>query len=100
MVDYGWAGRYVALNCSPEEITRDRLSKLVPNRKQNRGRRPTILTVDSEDSKERWLWKKHPDFFSQQEKRKLLGKVVDILVKRTTSIRGITTSIGRRGGDQ
>ena len=51
--------------------------------RHNRGRRPTILTVDSEDSKERWIWKKHPDSFSPQEKRKLLGKVVEILVKVT-----------------
>ena len=72
-VDYRWAGRYVALNCSPEEITRDKLSKLIPFRKHNRCRWPTILTVDREDSKERWLWKKHSDSFSPQEKRKILG---------------------------
>ena len=82
-VDYGWAGRYIALNCSPQEIAKDKLSKLVPFRKQNRGKRPTILTVDCEDKKERWCWSRHPNTFSPAEKRKLLGKVVEILVKVT-----------------
>merc|ERR1711867_66077 len=70
-------------SCSLQEIAKDKLSKLVPFRKQNRGKRPTILTVDCEDSKERWCWSRHPNTFSTPEKQKLLGKVVWILVKVT-----------------
>ena len=81
-VDYKWAGLYVALNSTQQEVNRDEMDSLVPVRRFNNGPRPGISNA-SKTSSNSWRWTRSPDTFSEEEKRKLLGKVVEIATVTT-----------------
>ena len=70
---------------SQEEINKAGLSNLIPYRLARRGKRPTILTVEEDERRQRWGWKKAPGSFTEEEKRRLLARVVRIMVRETFS---------------
>ena len=81
-VDYVWAGLYIALNCTQGEVYTSELDGIVPYRRFKNGTRPGINNVNK-NSKNSWKWPKDPEKYSEEEKKKILGKVVEIAVKCT-----------------
>ena len=82
-IDYTWASKYIALNMSRIEVIREDLQTLVPKKIAKTGSKPTVLTVDMDESKERWKFYKDPGKFNKEEKKRVMGKVCEILVKVT-----------------
>ena len=89
-VDYVWAGKYLAMTCSPVEIAESGLSEVVPKRKYKRGTRPGITTKETAGKKKegeeeekltKWIFDRVD--FTEEEKRKLLGKVIEVAVRTT-----------------
>ena len=81
-VDYVWAGLYIALNCTQGDVYTSGLDDIIPYRRFNHGPRPGIDNVNK-NSKNSWKWPKDPEKYSEVEKRKILGKVVEIAVRCT-----------------
>ena len=80
-VDYLWAAKYIAMSCSQDEIDRCGLHRIVPRRKSKKGTRPTIVGVDIEEKVSKWKFLKTT--FTEDEKKELLAKVVEVAVKTT-----------------
>ena len=83
-VDYKWAGLYIALNSTQQEVNRDNLDSLVPVRRYRQGPRPGISNA-SKSSEGSWRWTRSPNNFTAEKKKKLLGKVVEIATRTTFS---------------
>ena len=47
------------------------------------GNKPTVLTVDDESKKQRWKWRKSPGSYTDDDKKRLLGKVMEVMVVAT-----------------
>ena len=80
-VDYVWAGKYIALTCSPQEIDRCGLTDIVPIRRHKKGTRPGITGEKEEEKETKWRFKRMD--FTEGEKRMLLAKVIEISIKTT-----------------
>ena len=48
-VDYHWASIYLALNMTREQVIREDLGMLVPRRRSNQGKDPTVLTIETDE---------------------------------------------------
>ena len=97
-VDYVWAGLYIALNSSQGDVYTSGLDGIIPYRRFNYGPRPGIDNVNK-NSKNCWKWPKDQMKYSEEEKTRLLGKVVEIAVKctfETNFYQWEGCSIGRR----
>ena len=89
-VDYKWAGKFIASNMSQEDINLEGLSNIVPRRRKIFGVRPGSTTQELYSKKEyteertekkgKSKWREVTRELSAKEKRKLLGKVVEIEV--------------------
>ena len=65
-------------------MRKERLWGVVPDRKKGaRGARPTVLTNYTDEQKTRWQWRKNPKHYNEAEKRRLIGKVVEIMIRAT-----------------
>ena len=61
-INYDWALRYLALTMEPREIVEAKVQSFLPRRQAQPGsktekpggKKPTILTVDSEEKIQRW----------------------------------------------
>ena len=82
-IDYVLAAKYIALNMEQHQITRKNLQGIVPRRIATSGSRPTVLTCGDDEKKERWKFFRDPEEYTEKEKKKLMGKVTEILVKTT-----------------
>ena len=82
-VDWTWASVYVALNMTQVEINKEGLQDLVPRRLAKTGRRPTVLTAVEDEKRTRWIWKKPPKFLIKEDRRRILGKVIEIMIRTT-----------------
>ena len=82
------ATRYIAINCTPGEVSQAGLHKFLPRRKSNRGRKPTTATPEvtkrktkeeqeSGDTESSWI-DKDLEGISDRDMRKIVGKVVEI----------------------
>ena len=89
-VDYRWAGKYIALTCTPKEIEESGLYDIVPVRKYKPGTRPGITGAEAmsrkkegaeEENATKWSFRRI--LFTEKEKKMLLAKVVEIAVKTT-----------------
>ena len=47
------------------------------------GSRPTVLTAKDDLLRERWVFHRNPKNYREEDKRRLLGRVTEILVKAT-----------------
>ena len=81
-MDTKWASLYLALTCSQAEITRSCLADVVPSRRYKFGQRPGIENV-SDESPGAWKWFKAPETYTEEDKRRLLGKLVEVAVRTT-----------------
>ena len=83
-INYTWAVIYLALDLSKAEIKRRGLEKLVPVKKERRGRPPTILSIGEDvKSQERWKFVKPTTFFTSEEKAKVMESVLEIMILTT-----------------
>ena len=78
-VDYRWATIYLKLTMTNLEIVDAKVEGLLP-RKIN-GRKATIRTVEADEKEERWWWPKPVTLMTKDEKKRLIGCVVEQLVK-------------------
>ena len=58
-IDWKWAAIYLALSLPEEEINSRGLKKIIPKRRCKKGRRPNILSIDTDTNKDRWVFIKH-----------------------------------------
>ena len=84
-IDYKWATKYIALNMKKHEITRADLHRIVPQKLAKYGSRPTVLTWEEDEKRERWKYTRDPNKLTDKEKKKVMGMVTEILVKTTFS---------------
>ena len=86
-IDYRMAGILVAANMTQEQIEREKLSEIVPRRKSKQGVRPGPTTEElyrkrkfdeDGDEIEESKWRVVRRKLTRQDKRKLIGKVVEI----------------------
>ena len=89
-VDYIWAAKYIAMTCSREEIRGSKLEGIVPVRKYRKGTSPGVTSVEAKGKKKEGekeeiatKWKFSRTDFTEQEKRELLAKVVEVAVRTT-----------------
>ena len=68
---------------TPEHIVKEGLGELIPRRKENRNRKtnPTVLTVELNESSDRWKWYQPPVRFTEEEKLVIMAKVTEIMVQ-------------------
>ena len=77
------ATMYLALTHTQAEINRRGLSRLVPTRRFKYGSRPQISRVMDDEKGDRWKWGRNVDSFSEEEKRTIMGHVVETMVMAT-----------------
>ena len=65
---------YVGLTHTPEEIARKDLTDIAPTRLTKGGpNAPTVLTLETEDKKPRWVPKKPVGEYDENDRKRLLG---------------------------
>jgi hypothetical protein len=88
-VEWQEAGRYIAINCTEEEIEQSGLEELVPRRTTVRGRKPKMVYLDTEEAERKGpdgkkvkvpKWEKVRDPRNEDEKKKIMTKVMKIAV--------------------
>ena len=86
-MDYRWAIIYLKLTMTPSDIVDAELQGLLPRRVRNQGRKPTILSYETDEVKEgkprkdRWWFPKPPKLFTNEEKKSVTGCVIEQLVR-------------------
>ena len=80
-VDITWATIYCALNTTYLDIVREDLASLIPKRRSNKGTPPSVTTVETDESKDRWKWFEPPDYFTEEEKAKVLQIMITTTFK-------------------
>jgi hypothetical protein len=89
--DVNWeeAGRYVAINCTDDEIEQSNLDELVPKRTTNKGRKPKMVYLDTEEAERKGpdgkkvkvpKWENVREPRDENERRLLMAKVMKIAV--------------------
>ena len=81
-IDYKWASMYIALTCTQAEINQCSLEDVVPVRRYRTGARPQVENV-SDSSPGSWRWYRDPSHYSREDRRRLLGKLVEVAVRTT-----------------
>ena len=56
---------------------------MIPRRKAQSGKRPTVLTYYKEEQEPRWLWSKHPEKLSQEDQNRVMAEVIRIMINTT-----------------
>ena len=82
-VNWKWAAIYAALAFPELEILRQGLADVVPRRKAKSGGEPTVLTVTTDDKKCRWKFHKAPETYNEEEKRRVMAKVIEGMILGT-----------------
>ena len=99
-VDWRWASIYVALNHTRDQIISEGLANIIPfrvtkNGRQYNGTYPTVKTVYEDQKNEqqreqnpdeagtRWKWHRDPKQYKEEDRRRILGKVVESLTIAT-----------------
>ena len=77
----GWATLYVALNMTEGEICREKINHLILVKRSKMEKRPTILTIYNDEKNCRWKWSKDPSTYSENQKKRVMAQVVQIMVK-------------------
>ena len=80
-IDYRWATIYLRLTMSPHEIVDSKMQGIMPRKLSKFGKKPTIRTVNKDEKEERWWWPKPVTFLTPEERKKVMGCVVEQLVK-------------------
>ena len=81
-VDNVWARLYIALNGTQVDVYTSGLDGIIPYKRFKNGPWPGIDNINK-NSKNIRKWLNEPEKNSEAEKRKILGKVVEIAVKCT-----------------
>ena len=86
-MDYRWASIYVALTNTRDRVIGKGLANIIPSRRKNNGKNPrgTPPTVFIDEKEERWLWQRQPNKYSEEDKRKILGEVVESVITASFS---------------
>ena len=84
-VNYTWAAKYIALNLSRTEIIKRVLYRIILRKKATGGMAPSVLTITTDQKKERWKWITMPDKYTETDRRKVMESVVQILIEATFS---------------
>ena len=79
-LDYKWACKYVALAMKPEEVRKRGLQDIIPRKIAKKGKDPTLRTVNEDDKKERFRSQKVPNIYTEEEKKKLLQVMVEVMI--------------------
>ena len=66
---------------SPLDIVENKVAGILPRQLKKQGGPPSILTVESDQSRERWWYPVPPDSLSHEQKQLLLGLVMEQLVR-------------------
>ena len=82
-IDYEWASLYIALNSKPWQIRSWRMGDIIPRRRFKSGQRPGITGCMDPMARYRWKWEKHPETYSKEEKKKILGRMMEIMILAT-----------------
>ena len=83
-VDWRWVLLYLTLTMSKLEQVDAKVQGLLPRRNSRRGRPPTILTAHLEEGESNRFWFPiSPEALSEDQKKLLLGCVIEQLVKVT-----------------
>ena len=79
------ASIYIALNMTKSEIKAKKLTELVPARKSNRGRAPTIqsITDDQKIQLQKWKFLKPPSFYTPEEQKAIMEAVIETMILAT-----------------
>ena len=83
--DVKWATIYCALNMSREEVIREDMGMIIPRRIATSGKDPTVLTAEKDEKVDRWQWAKPIEAYTNHEKKKIMGKITQIMVRATFS---------------
>ena len=82
-VEWQWATIYIALNMSKNAISREKLGHVIPSRLREQGKRPTVKTYWTDEKKVRWKWRKAIGRYTDQDQRRVMQKVLEIMVRTT-----------------
>ena len=80
-VDWRWILIYIKLMLGPGEIVDNKLQGILPRRVVNKNKPPTIKTVELDQFKERWWYPTKVDKLTEEQKRLLIGCVLEQLTK-------------------
>ena len=84
-MDYHWATVYLALNMSRDQIIREDMGMLVPRRRANQGKDPTVLTLETDEKIDRWEWAIPVDSFNAHDKKRIMARTVQVMTETTFS---------------
>ena len=81
-VDYQWAVLYLTYTMTPIEKVDSGLIGVLPRKKNKQGRKATIASIGTMDKegKDKWWYPKDPKLLTHEEKRQILGNIVQQLV--------------------
>ena len=80
-IDYRWCMIYLKLTMSPHEIVDNKVQGILPRKLNNR--KATILSVEADETTERWWYPVPPSFLTPEQKRNLISCVLQQMVKIT-----------------
>ena len=80
-VDYVWVLKYLALTMSNCENVNARIQGLIPRKISKSGRKPSILSVVTDEVRERWWFPKPHTLLTPEEKRLIVACIGQQLVK-------------------
>ena len=66
------------------------MSDVIPRRLSKGNKSPTVLTVETDEVKTRWKWMKPPNFYTPEERMRVMAKLLEVMIK--TVLDTITTS--------
>merc|ERR1712082_160137 len=82
-VDWWWATRFVALAMEEGEMIAKGLADIIPQKRAKSGKKPTLLTVEDDDKKERRKHPKPADELTQEDKQRIMGAITRCVIQIT-----------------
>ena len=76
-MDYRWALIYLAMTTTPVKRVDQKLQDVIPRKRSKAGKKPTVLTSDVDEKKERWWYPTPPGLLTRPQKRKILAAVLE-----------------------
>ena len=80
-IDYRWGLIYLALTATPREKVDLRLQGILPRKLSKSGKKPTILTVEKDETVERWWYPVSPNKLTPEAKKKVQAGIIQQMIK-------------------
>ena len=79
-IDWRWVLVYLKLTMSPLDKVENKVTGILPRELKKQGAPPSMLIVEVDQTKERWWYPVSPDSLNQDQKKQLLGLVMEQFV--------------------